>query len=235
MIKGGDSRRYCITRKNRLILFPYMIYGNKPGLIPASDFRLRYPLSWAYLLANKPYLENREEGKMKGDSWYGYIYPKALDVMPLPKIFTPDIAAHSAFSLDDTGDIFFTGGVAGGYGILFLPEYSREYMLGLLNSRLLEWFNRRIATQMRGGYYSYEARFIRNLPIIVSTRESTLHSRMVGLVEQMLALQARRAAAQNPQELELLARQIEATDRAIDALVYQLYGLSEAEIKIVEG
>jgi len=180
-------------------------------------------------------LENREEGKMKGDSWYGYIYPKALDVMPLPKIFTPDIAAHSAFSLDDTGDIFFTGGVAGGYGILFLPEYSREYMLGLLNSRLLEWFNRRIATQMRGGYYSYEARFIRNLPIIVSTRESTLHSRMVGLVEQMLALQARRAAAQNPQELELLARQIEATDRAIDALVYQLYGLSEAEIKIVEG
>ncbi len=58
---------------------------------------------------------------------------------------------------------------------------------------------------------------------------------MVGLVEQMLALQARRAAAQNPQELELLARQIEATDRAIDALVYQLYGLSEAEIKIVEG
>jgi hypothetical protein len=31
------------------------------------------------------------------------------------------------------------------------------------------------------------------------------------------------------------ARQIEATDRAIDALVYELYGLTEDEIRVVEG
>ena len=30
-------------------------------------------------------------------------------------------------------------------------------------------------------------------------------------------------------------RQIEVTDRAIDSLVYELYGLSEEEIRIVEG
>ena len=34
---------------------------------------------------------------------------------------------------------------------------------------------------------------------------------------------------------QLHQRQIEATDRQIDALVYELYGLTEAEIKIVEG
>jgi hypothetical protein len=33
----------------------------------------------------------------------------------------------------------------------------------------------------------------------------------------------------------MLQRQIEAADRQIDALVYELYGLTEAEIKIVEG
>ena len=33
----------------------------------------------------------------------------------------------------------------------------------------------------------------------------------------------------------MLQRQIEATDRQIDYLVYELYGLTEAEIKIVEG
>jgi hypothetical protein len=33
---------------------------------------------------------------------------------------------------------------------------------------------------------------------------------------------------------ERLTRQIESTDRAIDTLVYVLYGLSEEEIKIVE-
>ena len=34
---------------------------------------------------------------------------------------------------------------------------------------------------------------------------------------------------------ELYQRQIEATDRQIDALVYELYGLTEEEIKIIEG
>ena len=65
--------------------------------------------------------------------------------------------------------------------------------------------------------------------------EAALHSRMVALVEQMLSLHTRRAAAHNPQELELLARQIETADQAIDTLVYQLYGLTPEEIKLVEG
>jgi hypothetical protein len=33
----------------------------------------------------------------------------------------------------------------------------------------------------------------------------------------------------------MLQRQIEATDCEIDALVYQLYGLTDEEIKVVEG
>jgi hypothetical protein len=33
----------------------------------------------------------------------------------------------------------------------------------------------------------------------------------------------------------MLQRDIASTDQAIDALVYQLYGLTEEEIKIVEG
>ncbi len=38
-----------------------------------------------------------------------------------------------------------------------------------------------------------------------------------------------------PQEAERLKREIDATDRQIDSLVYQLYGLTEEEIKIVEA
>ena len=43
------------------------------------------------------------------------------------------------------------------------------------------------------------------------------------------------AAARTPTEKTPLQRQIEATDRQIDRLVYELYGLSEEEIRIVEG
>ncbi|MFA6413080.1 MAG: N-6 DNA methylase [Syntrophales bacterium] len=240
LIKGGDSRRYHLTKTNRLILFPYGQSENgKASLISASIFKSRYPLTWTYLTANKIYLENREDGKMRNDQWYGYVYPKALDVMPLAKIFTPDIAARSSFSLDETGETFFTGGVAGGYGILVSENHSRSYILGLLNCHLLEWFLHRTAGQMRGGYYSYEARFIRNLPIrpidFSDPTDIARHDRIVTLVEAMLNLNKQLATARTPHEETILKRQIETTDRQIDRLVYELYDLTEEEMAIVEG
>jgi len=43
------------------------------------------------------------------------------------------------------------------------------------------------------------------------------------------------AAAKTPQGQTVIQRQIDATDRQIDRLVYELYGLTDAEIKIVEA
>jgi hypothetical protein len=58
---------------------------------------------------------------------------------------------------------------------------------------------------------------------------------MVALVTQMLDLNKRLQDASLDHEKTLLQRQIEATDAAIDTLVYELYRLTEEEIKIVEG
>jgi hypothetical protein len=52
---------------------------------------------------------------------------------------------------------------------------------------------------------------------------------------QLLALRQQLAAAKLEHEHTARKRQITATDRQIDQLVYELYGLSEEEIKIVEG
>ena len=58
---------------------------------------------------------------------------------------------------------------------------------------------------------------------------------MVSLVDRMLALHKQLHEARTPHDEIALQRQIEATDRQIDALVYELYGLTEEEIKIVEN
>ena len=50
-----------------------------------------------------------------------------------------------------------------------------------------------------------------------------------------LALHKQLAAAKTPHEQENLKRQIDATDRQIDKLVYELYALTDEEIKIVES
>jgi hypothetical protein len=64
---------------------------------------------------------------------------------------------------------------------------------------------------------------------------------MVALVESMLKLHKRQASANTPREKEMPSQQIAATDELFDRLVYELppsgmvYGLTEEEIKIVEG
>ncbi len=168
LVKGGDSRRYVLAEPSRRILFPYA--QNKGGaveLIPESVLEKDFPLTWEYLLANRKRLEGREKGKFEGSNWYAFGRDQALDVISQAKIFTPDLALRASYSLDEAGDKFFTGGVAGGYGILVREEVNRDYVLALLNSRLLDWYVAKNGTTMRGGWHSYEARFIRSVPILL--------------------------------------------------------------------
>ena len=61
------------------------------------------------------------------------------------------------------------------------------------------------------------------------------HDRMVALVERMLDLHRRLPAAATEHQRRLIEMQIEAADREIDALVYDLYDLSSDEIAVVEA
>ena len=130
---------------------------------------------------------------------------------------------------------------SGGFSITIAKDcgLSIYYVLGLLNSKLLFWRLRSISNVFRGGWITCTKQYVETLPIrtinFSDPAEAALHSRMVALVEQILSLHTRRAAAHNPQELEQLTRQIETVDRAIDALVYQLYNLTDDEIRLVEG
>jgi len=240
LVKGGDSRRYSLTKTARLILFPYK--QNEDGsvdLFSQAELKRQYPKTWDYLCDNKSYLDAREDGRFRGQSWYQFGRSQALDVMPLPKLFTPDLAVSASFSFDETGECFFTGGVAGGYGILPKPGVSPKFLLGLLNSRLLNWIVGQTGTQMRGGYFSFEARFIRSLPIAVLKPENPAdrarHDKLVGLVDKMLVLTPKLRAVKSDAERQTLQNAVTATDQQIDVLVYELYGLTKEEIKLVEG
>ena len=61
------------------------------------------------------------------------------------------------------------------------------------------------------------------------------HDSIVEMVDHMLSLHQKSAEAKSPQTKTVLHRQIEATDRQIDKLVYKLYDLTDEEIEIVEA
>ncbi|MDI6807550.1 MAG: Eco57I restriction-modification methylase domain-containing protein [Candidatus Eisenbacteria bacterium] len=236
-LQGREIKPYRILPSGKVVIIPYRIENGRANLIPEKEMREQFQKTFAYLLENKPYLENRERGRMRGSSWYAYVYPKNIDVMGTSKILVPDIADSASFALDETGEYAFTSG----YGITLKHNVaeSSKYVLGLLNSQILDFYLKSISTTMRGGFFRYFTQFIEQLPIrtmnFTDPADKARHDRMVALVEQMLALHKQLAVAKTEHERDALQRQTNATDRQIDALVYELYGLTEEEIRTVEG
>jgi len=223
-LQGKEIKAYCIQPSGKVVLIPYEFRGGKSALIPISDYTSRFPKAAAYLQANKQFLENRENGRMRVAGWHGFIYPKNLEVMGSAKLLVPDIADRAAFAFDEKGEFAFTSG----YGITLKSELqeSPKYLLGLLNSRLLDWFWKRVSTPLRGGFYRYFTQFIAQLPIrpinFGDASERAEHDAIVKLVERILA--AKRADA---------SADTSAWEREIDERVYRLYGLTPDEITLV--
>lgn len=111
------------------------------------------------------------------------------------------------------------------------PDYDYHYVLGLLNSTLHNsYFSKRFTT------ISLTASFIGVLPICIPTEDNiNFRHGIVKLVNTMLQLNEELQTITVPARRSALEARIAHIDKEIDKLVYQLYGLTEEEIKIVEG
>ena len=111
-------------------------------------------------------------------------------------------------------------------------------VLGLINSRLLDFVMHSIASTKQGGYYEYKPMYIGKLPIKLPAADKTgrerLEARIRESVETMVILLKRGKTQGTEQGFTAIQRQIDSTDKQNDAMVYELYGLSEEEIRIVE-
>ncbi|MBN1518246.1 N-6 DNA methylase [Candidatus Sumerlaeota bacterium] len=113
------------------------------------------------------------------------------------------------------------------------------YLIGIINSRLLNWYyqtlnpekGEALAEVKKSNVERLLIRQIdRNFPAIVKQQDH-----IIELVKAMLALHKQLAKTNGESEQRILQRQIDATDREIDRLVYELYELTPEEIAIVEG
>ncbi|GAA8782004.1 class I SAM-dependent DNA methyltransferase [Helicobacter pylori] len=94
-----------------------------------------------------------------------------------------------------------------------------KFLVGLLNSRLLDWLFRKTSTNNHVNLYELETLPI---PQITKSNQPTA-DKIIALVDKILALKEKDPKA-NTKELE----------KEIDALVYQLYNLTDEEIKTIE-
>lgn len=107
-----------------------------------------------------------------------------------------------------------------------------KYLQAILSSKLINfWCVNYLADDMNKTY-------LENVPIpapVIDLKHSALYNDLISNVDKMQDLKNQLAEAKISQDTNILQRQIEATDNQIDTLVYELYGLTEEEIKIVES
>jgi len=104
----------------------------------------------------------------------------------------------------------------------------------------LNWFYQNILNPEKGEALAQVKRgHIAILPIkglsFTNPHEKSQHDKMVNLVDQMLEAKKKLEQANTDKDKTFYEGKCSSLDRQIDNLVYELYGLTEEEIKIVEG
>ncbi len=118
-----------------------------------------------------------------------------------------------------------------------LPVSNRADLLatlGVLNSRLISHLYISQVTQAtKDDFPQVTIKDVLALPF--PEIDKAHHDKMVWHVQRMLDLHEQKQSAASEQARARIEREINVTDEHIDALVYELYGLSKEEIKVVEG
>ncbi len=230
----GDLSPYSTIKQSAKLIFPYYFVAGRPVLIGIDRIKADFPRGYSHLLRHRQALQDRDNGKMVHADWHAYVYPKNLVKFDLPKLIIQVTANRPTVLLDEQG-LYMTGGGSGPfYGIRpKRDDVPIKYLMSILNSKLFGYVVKAQSTNLRGGYFKFSKQYIENAPILIADK---LHQdRLIASAERMLALHIQLKAAKTPHEAASLQSQIDATDARIDALVYELYGLTAEEIAIVEA
>jgi len=239
--RGAEVSRYSETIPRSVVIYPYTESENgNPVLLEEDELRNRAPKLFDRLSSRKGKLRQRMDSRRlyAAQEWYRHLRPGSFNYIRPEKLIFKGIDTRLSVGLLGKDSIF-----NGANTPAFIPEAlgsnSLLFLLGVLNSRLIGFYLVRVCPPKLGGYTRFNATNINATPIRVinffDKTDKDRHDRMVSLVESMLELHKQLAAARTPQERTALERQIAATDAQIDRLVYDLYGLTEDEIAIVEG
>ena len=118
--------------------------------------------------------------------------------------------------------------------LLAKDDIQIEFLLGVLNSKLMTFYHRkRFLEEYKMRFQKILIKDCKKFPIKISSNDS-ITGGIVVAVQLILDLQIKLYSIKTPTERTAIERQIQATDTQIDQLVYQLYGLTPEEIKIVE-
>jgi adenine-specific DNA-methyltransferase len=208
--KGFTIKRNLPPDNPHYVAEPPPRYGDMEFDTAWHWFKENYASIAKHLIQYKTKAEKRSD---KGDFWWELRACDYYDKFEKPKIMYQVLQVKPCFIYDEEG-LYCNN------SMWFIPS-NDKVLLGILNSKMGWWLISKYCTAIQNGYQLIW-KYFSQIPI--ATGNETVREKIAYLVTEILSIKK-----QNP------ASDTTALENQIDQLVYQLYELTDEEIKIVEG
>jgi hypothetical protein len=173
LLVGEDVRKWKLNWSHNYILYTKKI-----------DFQ-KSKNAYAYLKEHEKELASRVSIKGTGIKWYELSRPRDKSAFEGKKIVTPRLATGNNFALDETGQYY-----CGDTTYVIVPDESVDiyYLLGLLNSSVLDFYLKQVSPFFMDKYFVYNASYTERFPIVVpkTDEEKAIEIRIGDLVRDIL-------------------------------------------------
>ena len=217
VLKGKDIGPYKINWSGKYVIYPYDTEGK---VYSENELKQKYPNAYTYLTCRRQDLAGRGYFDKSPKLWFELWNQRKLSRFLPNKIITLDNASKNSFTLDTEGFL----GTTTVYSLVLNEEYSSylKYVLGVLNSALLDYIHKKNTIPQAGGFFRYQALFIKSLPIKFGNSKQV--EDIMSLVTKILDSKKHNPLVDNSVE-----------EQEINRIVYEIYCLKADEIKAVEG
>ncbi|MEQ8628744.1 TaqI-like C-terminal specificity domain-containing protein [Ekhidna sp.] len=216
MYDGKDIKKWIAPApEKKMIVFESKSTKEQFGKLSEKEAHSKMKQAHAKIFEHLDEFEERAKKRYdKGEYWWELRNCAYYDLFEQPKIIFPNLQNSNKFALDEEGVYLNAPAV-------FLPS-NKKWLLGLLNSKVVWYFLKSVCVVRSGGYIEVKPQYFEQIPI--ATPSDKQHTEIETLVTQILEAKKKDPKADTSK-----------LETEIDQLVYELYGLTEEEIDIIEN
>ena len=225
-LAGRDIKRFQPTSTDKFLIFIPKGFTNEKGKAARSPWKWLEENYSAVATHLKQFEEKAKKRFDQGDYWWELRACDYYGEFAKPKIMLPDIALRMQAAFDEANTYCVN--------TAYIIPVGDKYLTAVLNSNLVQYYYARLSSSIRGGYLRFIRQYLETIPVIVIDDNDTLKIEIIRNVEALLQINKDKQSSKLQTQIEQLQSRIEYHEDKINAAVYQLYGLTGEEIKIVE-
>jgi hypothetical protein len=204
ILRGRDIKRYSHSFSDWWLINTHNGFRDKK--IPPIDIK-NYPAIKEHLDRFLPHLVKRQD---QGDTPYNLRSCAYMDDFSKQKIAWGNLCLHAQYAFIE--DNYFVNNPAN----IIVP--GDKYLLAVLNSKIADFYIKKLGVARNGGFFEYKPMFIEKLPIPLL--KSNTRNKLVAIVDDILTLRKQNVPSNH-------------LEQKINVMLCDIVGLDEKEKNIL--